>query len=81
MPEVLVKALLEQTGLWVLGISVLVGVVWNAAVSYTNLKYMRVNMVTHKDLEISMLQQCDHIQEWADKRFVTRREQAAQAGD
>ncbi len=65
---------LAQAGQPYLLIGVFISLVWNAAVYHTQLKYIRNNMVTKKDLELTKLNLITDLKDWAGEKFVTSRD-------
>jgi hypothetical protein len=55
-------------------LGVIISVVWNVAISYTQLKHIRKNMVTKENLVASQLKLMSDLKDWANERFVTSRE-------
>lgn len=65
---------LVQVGQPFVLIGVVVSLIWNAAIFYTQLKYIRNNMITKENLESAQMKLMANLKDWADEKFVTERE-------
>ncbi len=63
-----------QNGQPYLLLGIILSIVWHTAVTYTQFKHLRANMVTKKDLELAKLNLIAELKHWADEKFVTERE-------